>query len=163
MKRTLFASFLLFGTTLFFSCAGGNESGNAAEDSSNSEASSSSIDTMALLEGNWKVDSLSSDRYELYDCEKSMNFNFTSDAGESSNGIETKVLKVTQGEDNPCDFAGPNDNYETVYALYAGMLYVKNFKMDKKQLSGTLKISNLSNNTITLTSMRHSFHLSKKH
>ena len=163
MKLTLFASFLLCSTTLFFSCAGGNETGNAAEGNSNSEGSpSTSIDTMALLEGNWKIDSISSDRYELYDCEKSMNFNFTSDAGESSNGIETKVLKVTQGEDNPCDFAGPNDNYETVYTLYMGMLYVKNFKMDKKQLSGTLKISNLSNNTITLTSMRHSIHLSKK-
>ncbi len=161
MKHTLFASLLLSSTFVFFSCAGGNESEKSADGNTNSESSSPSIDTLALLEGNWKIDSLSSDRFELYECEKSMNFNFTSAAGETSNGIETKVLKVTQGAENPCDFAGPNDNYETNYALYAGMLYVKNFKLDKKQLSGTLKISNLSDKTITLTSMRHSVHMSK--
>ncbi len=161
MKNTLFASILLGSTSVFFSCVGGNESGKNTDPNTKEETSITSIDTMALIEGNWKIDSISSDRFELYECEKSMNFNFTTAAGESSNGIETKILKVTQGAENPCDFAGPNDNYETIYALYAGMLYVKNFKLDKKQLSGTLKISNLSENTLTLTSMRHSVHMSK--
>lgn len=158
MKRPLFFT-LLVGSTLFFSCGGGN-----ATDSANTPNSGESekIDTLKLLVGNWKIDSLSSERYELFECEKSMNFEFTSNAGETSNGIDTRVLKVTQGQENPCDFAGPNDNYETNYALYSGMLYVKNFKLDKKQFSGTMKISNLTNTTITLTSMKHSVHLSRK-
>jgi hypothetical protein len=153
---------ILMSTSLFFACSGGNQEANNPESKADVENESNVIDTLALLQGNWKIDSLSSERYELYDCEKDMNFEFTSDAGETSNGIETRVLKVTQGSENPCDFAGPNDNYETNYALYAGMLYIKNFKLDKKQFSGTMKISNLSESTLTLTSMKHDFHLSKK-
>lgn len=153
---------ILLSTSLFFSCSGGNSESSQSESSATVENESNGVDTLALLQGNWKIDSLSSERHELYDCEKNMNFEFTSDAGEASNGIETRLLKVTQGSENPCDFAGPNDNYETNYALYAGMLYVKNFKLDKKQFSGTMTISNLSETTLTLTSMKHAIHMSKK-
>lgn len=158
MKTPLFL-ILLFSSTLFVACGGGNATNN---DSTTESSESQKIDTLELLLGNWKIDSLSSERYELFECEKNMNFEFTSNAGETSNGIDTRILKVTQGQENPCDFAGPNDNYETNYALYAGMLYVKNFKLDKKQFSGTMKISNFTSSTLTLTSMKHSVHLSRK-
>lgn len=162
MNKPIFSS-LLFSTLFLFACSGGNEN---ATSTSNVETSNPSevttVDTLALIQGNWSIDSLTSDRHELFECEKNMNFEFSADAGESSNGIETKILKVTQGTENPCDFAGPNDNYESPYALYAGMLYIKNFKLDKKQFSGTFKISNLSATTLSITSMKHTFHLSKK-
>lgn len=142
-------------TLILFACGGGNgESGN-------SDSGESSVDTMALLQGTWHVDSLESERYSLEDCERGMSFNFTSDAEGEVSGIKTMVLDVKQGEESPCDFPGPNDNYTTAYALANGGLYVKNFQLMGKQFSGMFKINSISDSELSITSMKHTFYLKK--
>ena len=118
-------------------------------------------DTLAILKGVWHIDSLISEKNSLSDCEKNMNFEFSSDEGEVMSGIATRVLKVTQGTENPCDFAGPNDNYESPYALVYGFLYIKNLQLDKKQFSGTFKINDISEHHLSLTSLKQTFYFSK--
>ena len=158
MKRITF-TLALAGALIFASCGGNAENGN---ENINEGSANDALDTLATLEGTWNVHSIDSERYQLSDCEKNMNFNFTSAEGEQVSGIATRVLEVTQGEENPCDLTGPNDNYNTTYTLANGMLYVKSFRMDQKQMSGMMKIDIIDDNNISLTSMKHTFFLKRK-
>lgn len=142
-------------------CGGQENPASETQTADSLQETPAAPDTLAMLNGVWHIDSLISEKNSLSECEKNMNFEFSSDEGEVMSGISTRVLKVSQGSENPCDFAGPNDNYESSYALVYGFLYIKNLQLDKKQFSGTFKINDISEHHLSLTSLKQTFYFSK--